>query len=91
MQPLHSGRLLAVCERSVTMQAQPGKGVHARRQALASLKTLLADPAAAVKRDGRPAVDAAFAQQALARLTAPELAALTDWQAAAANQASIPW
>ena len=65
--------------------------MQARRQALASLKQLLADPEAAVKRDGRPAVDAAFAQQALARLTAPELAALTDWPAAAAKRASIPW
>lgn len=63
----------------------------ARRQALASLKDLLADPEAARKRDGRPAVDSAFAQQALARLTAPELVALTDWGAAAGSQSSIPW
>ena len=72
-------------------QAQPGRSAAARRQALAALKDLLADPEAARKRDGRPAVDAAFAQQALARLTAPELVALTDWQAAAGTQAAIPW
>ena len=76
---------------SLHVQAQPGRSAVARRQALAALKNLLADPEAARKRDGRPAVDAAFAQQALARLTAPELVALTDWGAAASNQVSIPW
>ncbi|KAK9815023.1 hypothetical protein WJX73_005105 [Symbiochloris irregularis] len=65
---------------------------NARRAALASLKALLADPAAAAKRDGSPMIDAPFASLALARLTAPELVNLLDWQSVAANNAaSIPW
>jgi len=56
-----------------------------RKQALASLRGLLAEPPA----DGATPVDAAYARIALERLTAQEAALLLDWRAAAAGDA--PW
>jgi len=56
-----------------------------RKQALASLRGLLAEPPA----DGATPVDAAYAWTALERLTAQEAALLLDWRAAAAGGA--PW
>lgn len=74
------------------VQAPPGVATAAkRRQAITTLKALLADPAAAAKKDGTPTVDASFASEALARLTAPELVNLLDWEHAARNPDTIPW
>lgn len=74
------------------IQAPPSSNSAAtRRTALAKLKSLLANPLAAAKHDGTPVVDEAFAAEALARLTAPELVNLLDWEGAARNADSIPW
>ena len=56
-----------------------------RKQALASLRGLLAEPPA----DGATPVDASYARTALQQLTAQEAALLLDWRAAAAGDA--PW
>lgn len=73
-------------------QAPPSTGAaHTRRSALATLKHLLANPQAAAKRDGTQMVNGAFASEALARLTAPELVNLLDWGRAARDPESIPW
>lgn len=74
------------------LKAPPSSNSAAtRRTALARLKSLLANPLAAAKHDGTPVVDEAFAAEALARLTAPELVNLLDWEGAARNADSIPW
>ena len=63
----------------------------ARKQALAVLKTLLANPELAAGPDGCSAVDGAFVKRALAALSAEEAVQLLDWRDVARDAAAIPW
>jgi hypothetical protein len=63
-----------------------------RAQAIAVLKTLLANPAAALSKDGKPIVDATFVRCAIQQLTSKEVLQLVDWvDLAAETPESIPW
>ena len=77
-------RVSAVCSAPAQLSLAP-QYAPVRKQALASLRGLLAEPPA----DGATPVDAAYARTALQRLTAQEAALLLDWRAAASGGA--PW
>jgi hypothetical protein len=76
----HTKRRLCSAQLSLAPQYAP-----VRKQALAALRGLMAEPPA----DGATPVDTAYAATALERLTAQEAAHLLDWREAAADGA--PW
>lgn len=73
------------------MQVPQDKGGKNRRQAVAVLKSLLANPGLAAKGDGSSAVDRAFVRKAFGLLTSQETVDLLDWQDLLSHRTSVPW
>lgn len=62
-----------------------------RSQAIKVLKSLLANPALAIKEDGSTAISCDFVKQSMLCLSSIETVNLLDWQDIATNGANISW